>query len=99
MKTNFDFIIIGVCIIGLIIAREFKTSMTQSSILIIDKEDYVAKHSSCRNSGVLHAGFYYTADSLKAKFTVAGNKAMKDLVHNIDVSKFNEWPKPGNRAQ
>jgi len=45
-----------------------------SSILLIDKEDTVACHASGRNSGVLHAGFYYTADSLKARFTVSGNQ-------------------------
>jgi L-2-hydroxyglutarate oxidase LhgO len=43
---------------------------------LIEKEDECAKHASGRNSGVLHAGFYYTADSLKAKFTRVGNELM-----------------------
>ena len=33
-------------------------------------------HASGRNSGVLHAGFYYTADSLKARFTRQGNQEL-----------------------
>lgn len=37
----------------------------------------MAEHASGRNSGVLHAGFYYTADTLKAKFSVVGNQRMR----------------------
>ena len=33
-------------------------------------------HASGRNSGVLHAGFYYSPDSLKAKFTRLGNEQL-----------------------
>jgi len=50
--------------------------------LILDKEPGEARHASGRNSGVLHSGFYYTADSLKAKFTVEGARAMKAYVRD-----------------
>ena len=60
---------------------ELKKEEASLDIVIIDKEDDVAKHASGRNSGVLHAGFYYSADSLKAKFTVNGNKLMKKFSH------------------
>ena len=33
-------------------------------------------HASGRNSGILHAGFYYSADSLKARFSREGNAAL-----------------------
>jgi L-2-hydroxyglutarate oxidase LhgO len=72
-----DYIIIGGGIIGLSIARELKRRKPDCSVIILEKEPEVALHSSGRNSGVLHAGFYYTADSLKAKFCRDGNKAMK----------------------
>ncbi|MDE2222926.1 MAG: L-2-hydroxyglutarate oxidase [Candidatus Omnitrophica bacterium] len=77
---KYDFIIIGSGIIGLTIALAVKTRKPQSDVLILDKEPGEAYHASGRNSGVLHAGFYYTADSLKARFTVEGNKAMKAYV-------------------
>ena len=91
-NQNYDFLIIGAGIIGLTIARELKMRSPKSSILIIEKEDEVALHSSGRNSGVLHAGFYYTADSLKAKFTVAGNQAMKDYCRDNNL-QLNECGK------
>lgn len=71
-----DYLIIGAGIIGLSIARELQQRSPDTQIIIIEKEEDVAKHGSGRNSGVLHAGFYYSADSLKAKFTKEGNAAM-----------------------
>ncbi|MDR1666784.1 MAG: L-2-hydroxyglutarate oxidase [Bacteroidales bacterium] len=72
-----DYLIIGAGIIGLAIARELNARHPEAKITIIEKEPDVACHSSGRNSGVLHAGFYYTADSLKAKFTREGNALMQ----------------------
>ena len=85
MKSNHQFVIIGAGIIGLAIARAIKQAKKDASILILDKEEDAAAHASGRNSGVLHAGFYYSADSLKAKFTVDGNKAMKEYCRQKDL--------------
>ncbi len=74
---RYDFLIIGAGIMGLSITRAIKQAKPHAKILILDKEEKEAGHASSRNSGVLHAGFYYSADSLKAKFTVEGNRAMK----------------------
>ncbi len=75
-----DFLIIGAGIIGLAMARELKSRLPAADILVIDKEADVACHGSGRNSGVLHAGFYYSADSLKARFTRDGNRLMTAYV-------------------
>ncbi|SDN59199.1 L-2-hydroxyglutarate oxidase LhgO [Paenibacillus sp. yr247] len=75
--NKFDYIIIGGGIIGLTIARELKKREPRSTVCVLEKEADVAAHASGRNSGVLHAGFYYTANSLKAKFTKEGNQAMR----------------------
>ncbi|MGE0156765.1 MAG: L-2-hydroxyglutarate oxidase [Geobacter sp.] len=75
-----EYLIIGAGIIGLALARELRHRFPQADILVIDKESDVAFHGSGRNSGVLHAGFYYTADSLKARFTRDGNRMMKEYV-------------------
>ncbi len=83
---NYDFIIIGSGIIGLAMARALKARKPMAKILILDKEEAQAMHASGRNSGVLHAGFYYTADSLKARFTVEGNKALRAYVQSKGLS-------------
>jgi len=72
-----DYLIIGAGIIGLTLARQLQERYPGKKILLLEKEPDVACHSSGRNSGVLHAGFYYTANSLKARFTRDGNAAMK----------------------
>jgi L-2-hydroxyglutarate oxidase len=77
---KYDFIIVGSGVIGLTMASALKKRKGDARILIMDKEAGEARHASGRNSGILHAGFYYTADSLKARFTVEGNKAMKAYV-------------------
>lgn len=76
-SIEYDFLIIGAGIMGMSIANELLMRNPNVQIAIVEKESDVAMHASGRNSGVLHAGFYYTADSLKAKFTVEGNKRMK----------------------
>jgi L-2-hydroxyglutarate oxidase LhgO len=48
----------------------------EARVRLIEKENECGLHASGRNSGVIHAGFYYSADSLKARFTRAGNKTL-----------------------
>lgn len=72
----YDFLVIGGGVIGLSIARELKSRHADASIILIEKESACGAHASGRNSGVLHAGFYYSPDSLKAKFTKLGNERM-----------------------
>lgn len=88
MNTS-DFLVIGGGIIGLAIARELKTRFQDAKITIIEKEKSVGLHASGRNSGVLHAGFYYTADSLKARFTRDGNRLLTEYCEekNITLNK------------
>jgi L-2-hydroxyglutarate oxidase LhgO len=78
---HFDYLVIGAGIIGLSVARELRNRFPGAEIAVLEKEADVAFHSSGRNSGVLHAGFYYTADTLKARFTRDGNRQMRDYCH------------------
>ncbi len=67
-----DFAIIGAGIIGLSTARQLQIRHPDKKILLLEKEDRVAKHQTGRNSGVIHAGIYYAPGSLKAKFCKEG---------------------------
>ncbi len=84
-----DILIIGAGIMGLSIARELHHRHPELIITLIEKEDSPGRHASGRNSGILHAGFYYTPDSLKAKFTVEGNRLLTAycLQNNLSINR------------
>ncbi len=71
-------VICGGGIIGLSLAREF-LKKGADDIIVLEKEKDIGLHASGRNSGVLHAGIYYTPDSLKAKLCLKGNLFMKEF--------------------
>ncbi len=75
-KLEVDYIIIGAGIMGLSIAKSLLDVKPRARIMIVEKERELGLHASGRNSGVLHAGFYYHPDSLKAKFTKQGNEEL-----------------------
>ncbi|MED5609206.1 L-2-hydroxyglutarate oxidase [Pseudomonas sp. JH-2] len=73
----YDFIIIGGGIVGMSTAMQLTQVYPDAKILLLEKEAGPARHQTGHNSGVIHAGVYYTPGSLKAKFCLAGNKATK----------------------
>jgi (S)-2-hydroxyglutarate dehydrogenase len=81
-----DFLIIGGGIVGLTLALELKKQFTDATISIIEKENQPGVHASGRNSGVLHAGFYYTADSLKAKLCRDGNFSWRQYCEDNNLT-------------
>jgi len=83
---KYDYLIVGSGIIGMTIAYELINKNKDLKIAVVEKESDVGKHASGRNSGVLHAGFYYSANSLKAKFTVDGNRLMKEFCLSNSIS-------------
>jgi L-2-hydroxyglutarate oxidase LhgO len=86
---NYDYVIIGAGIIGISLGIELLTQKPTKKILIIDKETRPGVHASGRNSGVLHAGFYYSPDSLKAKFCKQGNLELKKFcnTNNLEIKE------------
>ncbi|MEX2491383.1 MAG: L-2-hydroxyglutarate oxidase [Nitrospirales bacterium] len=87
-----DFLIIGGGVIGLSIARQLKHLYTDSSVVILEKESACGLHASGRNSGVLHAGFYYSPDSLKAQLTRQGNERLRQYCQEKKI-KINQCGK------
>lgn len=73
MARTTDFLVIGGGVVGLTLALELRQRHPTASIDVLEKEPHVGEHASGRNSGVIHAGFYYSADSLKARLTRQGN--------------------------
>lgn len=82
---NADFLVIGGGVIGVNIARGIKRRYTDSRVVLIEKEPDCGLHASGRNSGVLHAGFYYSPDSLKARYTRMGNIALTEYCRQNSI--------------
>lgn len=80
-----DFLVIGAGVIGVSVARELKRRYPDQSVVVIEKEPDVGRHASGRNSGVIHAGFYYTADSLKARLTREGNHRLRQFCNEQNL--------------
>jgi L-2-hydroxyglutarate oxidase len=85
MTKAFDLVVIGAGIVGLALADAWLARNPQDRVLIVDKEDKVGEHASGRNSGVLHAGFYYAPDTLKAQLTRRGNQQLREFCYERGV--------------
>ena len=89
MKEKMDYLVIGAGIIGISIGNSLLDKYPNARVVIADKEPQLGAHASGRNSGVLHAGFYYSPDSLKARFCRDGNSALREVIarHSIPIRK------------
>tara|TARA_Y100001933_G_C19003251_1_gene565455 strand:- start:2372 stop:3595 length:1224 start_codon:yes stop_codon:yes gene_type:complete len=76
-NRNADIVILGGGMVGLTLAYQITERFPNLSIAVIDKESTLGRHSSGRNSGVLHAGIYYLPGSLKAQVCVLGARRLR----------------------
>ncbi|WP_029076494.1 NAD(P)/FAD-dependent oxidoreductase [Kaistia adipata] len=67
-------VIVGAGVVGLAVARALANRGRE--VLVIEAEDAIGTQTSSRNSEVIHAGIYYPAGSLMARFCVAGKQAL-----------------------
>lgn len=54
-------------------------------VLLLEKENEVAKHQTGNNSGVIHSGLYYKPGSLKAKNCIHGYHLLVDFCRKQEV--------------
>ena len=96
-----DVVIIGAGVVGLALADTWLARNPNDTVVVIDKESELAQHASGRNSGVLHAGFYYAPDSLKAKLTRDGNRMLKEFCaeRGVDVRETGKVVVTTNESQ
>ena len=69
--------VIGGGIVGLAVARELLARNPGVNLVVVEKEDALARHQTGRNSGVVHAGLYYTPGSLRSTLCRAGGRMLK----------------------
>lgn len=75
-SDRYDVAVVGAGIVGLAVAREVLERRPDARVIVIDKQDAVAQHQTGHNSGVIHAGVYYSPGSLKARLCVEGARLM-----------------------
>jgi L-2-hydroxyglutarate oxidase LhgO len=85
MPNKCDVLIIGAGVVGLSTGIALLHSRPSLKVAIADKEKDIGLHASGRNSGVIHAGFYYSPDSLKAKFCREGNFELRKLAKKYEI--------------
>jgi L-2-hydroxyglutarate oxidase len=72
----YDVAVVGAGLVGLATARAVLRNDPDARVVVLDKEPELARHQSGRNSGVIHAGLYYPAGSLKAQLCREGREAL-----------------------
>jgi L-2-hydroxyglutarate oxidase LhgO len=77
--------VVGGGVIGLSIGTALLEHNSMAKVTVVEKETILGAHASGRNSGVIHAGFYYSPESLKAKFCADGNKELKALCRKYEI--------------
>nr|WP_221374978.1 L-2-hydroxyglutarate oxidase [Actinoplanes polyasparticus] len=70
--------VVGAGIVGLAVAREVTRRRPGTRVVLFEKEDRVAAHQTGHNSGVVHAGIYYTPGSLKARLCTRGGAMLRE---------------------
>jgi len=69
---EYDIVFVGGGIVGVSTAWHLKKLYPDAKILLIEKEFSLAQHQTGHNSGVIHAGVYYSPGSLKANLCKRG---------------------------
>ena len=82
---NYDVIVVGAGIVGLASALKILEKKPSLNLLLVEKENEIAKHQTGNNSGVIHSGIYYKPGSLKANNCTSGYKMLLDFCNKNEV--------------
>jgi (S)-2-hydroxyglutarate dehydrogenase len=82
---KYDIVVIGGGIVGLATALQLIQKRPSLKIALLEKEDWVAKHQTGNNSGVIHSGIYYKPGSLKATNCLRGYQLLVDFCRENNV--------------
>ena len=70
--------VVGAGIVGLATARAIRLRRPDAAVIVLEKENAVARHQTSHNSGVVHAGVYYPTGSLKAQLCARGRLLLRE---------------------
>ena len=84
--NNASVIVIGGGIVGLATAWQWGKAHPSEYLILLEKEDAIAKHQTGHNSGVLHSGIYYKPGSMKAINCRQGKKLMEEFCREEEIT-------------
>jgi L-2-hydroxyglutarate oxidase LhgO len=89
VAARFDVVVVGAGIVGLATAYRLLELRPDLRLAILEKEPEIARHQSGHNSGVVHAGLYYTPGSLKARLCREGKVQLEEFcaAHDVPVQQ------------
>ncbi len=82
-----DCIVVGAGVVGLAVARAL--AMSGREVIILEAAEGIGTGTSSRNSEVIHGGIYYPANSLMARFCVAGRRMLYPFCAEKNVPHVN----------
>ncbi|NED99972.1 L-2-hydroxyglutarate oxidase [Phytoactinopolyspora halotolerans] len=86
MSSGHRYAVIGAGIIGSAVARALLNRDERAKVTVLEKEPTTGLHQTGRNSGVVHAGLYYTPGSAKARFARRGVALLRDYCEKNSLS-------------
>ena len=84
-SDQYDIAIIGGGIIGLSTAMHILQKRPTLKVVVVEKENTLAKHQTGNNSGVIHSGIYYKPGSWKSEFCVSGVTKIKEFCDDNEI--------------
>lgn len=83
MTDRVEALVIGGGVVGLAVARALALSGRET--MVVERNNAIGQEISSRNSGVIHSGIYYAANSLKAGLCVRGRELMYAYCAERDI--------------
>ena len=94
-------VVVGGGVVGLHVGLALAGLPGRPPIVVCEREPTPGAHTSTRNSEVIHAGFAYPEDSLKARFCVEGNPLTYEWLQRLGVAhvRSGKWITAASAAE
>lgn len=103
--VDYSHVIIGGGVVGTAIASRLAADARKRnvvcSVLVLERRELLGSETSARNSGVIHAGLYFSPDSLRTKLCVKGKNMLYEAakINPIDLKQCGKWIVAQNRKE
>lgn len=90
-RTRVDAVIIGGGVVGTAVATELTRRF--ESVVLLEAGPRLGEGISSRNSGVIHAGLYYSKNSLKSELCISGQEYLYEWckVQEVPHARLGKW--------